>query len=738
MRQDELAIKLREMDETFRQTKAKYYLQHFYEFNRDVVGWPDCYEPLHRRLCEFVQDNIRKKKLLILLPRGSFKSSMITVGYSLWRIAKNPQERVLLANATFPMACQFLSQIKDHLSKNEKFKELYGDLSAMADSWREDRITVAREGLTAKEPTVWAFGMGTNVTGSHYSVAILDDMVNRDNITTRDQIDKVINFYRDTLDLVDPIGGKKQVIIIGTTWHQSDLYSWIQDPETNILQDFKLLRLPAYTGEWKKGKLLFPPVLSWDVLAELKRQQGTSHFCTPAESPVIMGDLSVKPIVEVKKGDTVVGWNQNGSQRATLVKSEVKEVFEYDAEVMEMKMESGRIVRCTPEHKWYSARSDKTHNLYRPAQVGSRLMFMFDPEIPKLNRKQQQLAHWLGGFFDADGSCGSGYNSVAFHQDSIHNSLIWNKLKKVFEKLNFGFSSWEKTYDTDNPRFRHKSMYWLTGGKQIKMDFLNLCKPYKKERILRTVFGKTNFIQERDRVVSIKSIGKKKVYALEIETGNYIVWGYGSSNSAQYMLDPVPLEDAVFKAKFKYYEETDIQGLQLNKFIMVDPALSERKEADYSAMVCVGVDKNNDWYILDLWRDQVKPKRLLDQMFYWNDKWKPTIMAIETTAFQKVLQYFAYEEMKRRNKTFPIHELKHTDRSKDERIRGLEPRYEMGSIFHNKSIPYNDHLEDELRRFPRGKNDDMVDALAGGLEVAYPPKQVERKQNKFKRNTYPA
>lgn len=494
MKKDELITKIAEIDEVFKQRKAKHYLTNFYDFNRDVIGWPDIYEPLHKKVCDFVQDNIKKKKLLILLPRGSFKSSMITIGYTLWRIAKNPNERVLISNAVFPMACQFLSQIKDHLSKNERFIELYGDLSAAADSWREDRITIAREkAYEQKEPTVWAFGMGSSVVGSHYSLAILDDMVNRENITTRDQIEKVINFYKDTLDLVDPSAeGKKQVIVIGTTWHQSDLYSWIQDDDTGIMQDFEMLNMPAFspaeiaTLAKRDGKLLFPKVLSWDILDELLRQQGPSHF------------------------------------------------------------------------------------------------------------------------------------------------------------------------------------------------------------------------------------------------------------SAQYLLNPVPLEDAVFKAKFKYYDETDVRGLQLTKFVMVDPALSEKKEADYSAMVCIGVDKNNDWYIRDLWRDKVKPKRLLDQMFFWNDKWKPVTMALETTAFQKVLQYFAYEEMKRRNKIIPITELKHTDRSKDDRIRGLEPRYEMGSIFHNKKVPYNDHLEDELRRFPRGKNDDLIDALASGLEVSFPPKGKERRQNKWKRSAYPA
>ena len=115
METEQIVKKIQETDETIRQAKTQYYLTNFYEFNRDVVGWKDIYEPLHRPVCNFVQDNVKKKKLLILMPRGSFKSSMVTVGYALWRIAQNPNTRLMISNATYPMACSFLSQIQNHL-----------------------------------------------------------------------------------------------------------------------------------------------------------------------------------------------------------------------------------------------------------------------------------------------------------------------------------------------------------------------------------------------------------------------------------------------------------------------------------------------------------------------------------------------------------------------------------------------------------------------------------------------
>ena len=217
----ELITKIEQAKEVLRAQKEKYYSTHFYEFNRDVLGWPDLYEPLHKRVCDFVQDNVDKKKLLILLPRGSLKSSIITIGYTLWRICKNPNERVLIANATYPMAVSFLKQIKDHLSKNEVLKDIYGDLTKDAEGWRENLITLSGtmdgSGYRGKEPTVSAYGMESNLVGSHFTFGILDDMVNRDNINTREQLDKPINFFKDALDLIDPINGRKQVIVIGTT-----------------------------------------------------------------------------------------------------------------------------------------------------------------------------------------------------------------------------------------------------------------------------------------------------------------------------------------------------------------------------------------------------------------------------------------------------------------------------------------------------------------------------------------
>jgi len=75
--------------------------------------------------------------------------------------------------------------------------------------------------------------------------------------------------------------------------------------------------------------------------------------------------------------------------------------------------------------------------------------------------------------------------------------------------------------------------------------------------------------------------------------------------------------------------------------------------------------------------------------------------------------------MRRRKIFLPILELSHEQRNKEIRIRGLIPRYASGSIFHVQG--FTKELESELRDFPRGLHDDIIDALSYQLQVADSP-----------------
>jgi predicted phage terminase large subunit-like protein len=192
--------------------------------------------------------------------------------------------------------------------------------------------------------------------------------------------------------------------------------------------------------------------------------------------------------------------------------------------------------------------------------------------------------------------------------------------------------------------------------------------------------------------------------------------------SSQYFNEPFPSEDADFKREwFKYYDTSDLKGADLNRYTLIDPAISLEKTADYTGLVTVGIDNVNNVYILDIVRDRLKVNELNNLIFQQYERWHPLSIGIEDVAFQRALRYSLKQEEDRRKRWLPIVELKPYARSKDQRIKGVQPLYANGKVLHNKELVYNVYLEDELTRFPNGKHDDLVDALAYSLDLMHPP-----------------
>ena len=438
--------------------------------------------PFHKELCSFVQDRKDKKKL-VLIPRAHLKSKLVTIGYSLFSICQNPKIRILLYSATWQMAVDLHLNIQKALEGNSLLQELYGALAKDAKEWSAGRTRLAVN--DRREPTITAAGIDNNLVGGHYDLIIMDDVVNRDNIGTQDQIGKVIHRYRDSLDLLEPGG---QLIVIGTRWHDSDLYGWILDPANDIKASYDILVKGAYQGNITTGdgfEALWGAKFSLAELQKRLREEGWSHF------------------------------------------------------------------------------------------------------------------------------------------------------------------------------------------------------------------------------------------------------------SSQYMNDPVPEEDATFKRTwFQYFDHSEMQGKLLNKFLTIDPAVSLSKEADYTAMVVAAQDESGYIYILDIVRARLSPSDIINEIFRLREKWDLADIAIEQVAFQKALAYALREDDRFKKRPFHITELKPNERSKDQRIKGLQPLYENGKILHDRLLPNNLYLEDELVRFPRSSHDDIIDALSYVLDIIYPARQKAQRKEGTRRWLY--
>lgn len=200
----------------------------------------------------------------------------------------------------------------------------------------------------------------------------------------------------------------------------------------------------------------------------------------------------------------------------------------------------------------------------------------------------------------------------------------------------------------------------------------------------------------------------------------------------QYMNEIIPTDAQTFKREwFKYYATVPARH---HNFAFIDPAISQADTADFTGVVVVSVDSDNNRFVVFARRYKITPTEIVKLVFDINEQFKPKAIGIEEVAYQKALLYFVAEEMKRRNSIVPIVGVKPpTDRTKQMKILELVPRFEWGHISLNRGL--ND-LENELLSFPRGAHDDLIDALASMNTIIYPPEK-EKKSNEAPRPNQP-
>ena len=213
---------------------------------------------------------------------------------------------------------------------------------------------------------------------------------------------------------------------------------------------------------------------------------------------------------------------------------------------------------------------------------------------------------------------------------------------------------------------------------------------------------------------------------------------------AQYYNDPNdPDSRPIDYDKFQYYQKEHLtnnggvwyyRDRKLNLFAAIDFAYSKRKKADFTAIVVIGVDYENNVYILDI--DRFKTDKISEYFAHLLEllnRWDFRKLRAEVTAAQAAIVTELKESyIKPHGLMLKVEEHKPTRHSgtKEERMSAiLEPRYDNMSIYHYRGG--NCQLLEEELVTNNPPHDDIKDALASCIETAVKPSSnaINRKTN---------
>jgi len=181
-----------------------------------------------------------------------------------------------------------------------------------------------------------------------------------------------------------------------------------------------------------------------------------------------------------------------------------------------------------------------------------------------------------------------------------------------------------------------------------------------------------------------------------------------------------PIDDSIAEFKKEFIQtvtDDELKHIAYNTVISIDTAVSEKDSADFTGITICRVTTDNKWYIT-AYKLKVNPKDLIEHLFYLWDTYKPSLIGIEKTVYLLAIKPFLDDEMRKRSKFISVRELSHNQTQKETRIRALIPRWESKSIV---LVGNNDDLLTEMRTFPRGNHDDVLDSLAYCEQIAYKP-----------------
>lgn len=276
-----------------RQLMREKALSSLYYFSKVVLGYKELSPSVHLEFCDHIQNSISERKRGYLIPRGHFKSTIVSKSYPLWRLIGggntdpnfDPRNhRILIVGESDKVAEKNLKDIKFNLEHNQILQWLFPEIippDVNHTKWTESEILLPRS-KSFDEVTITAIGVGGKTTGFHYSIIIYDDMIGEKAAKSEPEMQAAITWYAFAPGLLDDPGTGEE-LMAGTRWKagKADLYGYIMAEMPNY---FKWYIRAAHDSNFEN--ILFPERFSKETFQEiLEREKIYKYSCQYLNNP---------------------------------------------------------------------------------------------------------------------------------------------------------------------------------------------------------------------------------------------------------------------------------------------------------------------------------------------------------------------------------------------------------------------------------------------------------------------
>ena len=187
-----------------------------YVLKDEITGESVKQAPIHLR----IQYLAGKHKRLGLLAMPGCGKSQAMIARILWCLGNNPKGRYAIVAQSATKAKAILQTIKKYIESSDELHQVFPSLRP-GEPWTDSRLVVQREGFI-KDPSVVAYGVNGDITGTRVDGLVIDDILTEKNTRTKAMREKMYTFvFRTLWDRVEKPDG--WIVFMGNAWHPDDL-----------------------------------------------------------------------------------------------------------------------------------------------------------------------------------------------------------------------------------------------------------------------------------------------------------------------------------------------------------------------------------------------------------------------------------------------------------------------------------------------------------------------------------